>query len=72
MSKKRKEANLISFKLLLNYDGKLLTEISVLPLHKVNSVFSKADRKIIKTLIEQAELKLKPLHSYLQDEIQAL
>ena len=72
MSKKRKEANLISFKLLLTYDGNIVTEISGLPLYKVDTVFSKADRRIIKTLIQRAQARLEPLHSYLQDEVQAL
>ena len=39
---------------------------------KVDSIFAEHDKKIIKTLIERADAKLKPLHLYLQREIQAL
>lgn len=72
MAKQNREGNLISFKVLLTAEGNLVTEISGIPLDKIDKVFSKEDRKIIKTLVEQAKIKLEPLHLHLQREIQAL
>jgi len=72
MAKQNREGNLISFKVLLTSEGNLVTELSGIPLDKIDNVFSKDDRKIIKTLVEQAQIKLEPLHLYLQREIQAL
>ena len=72
MAKQNREGNLISFKVLLTAEGNLVTEISGIPLDKIDKVFSKEDRKSIKTLVEQAKIKLEPLHLHLQREIQAL
>ena len=72
MAKQNREGNLISFKVLLTAEGNLVTEISGIPLDKIDKVFSKEDRKLIKTLVEQAKIKLEPLHLHLQREIQAL
>tara|TARA_R110001592_G_scaffold1456_1_gene8679 strand:+ start:88 stop:306 length:219 start_codon:yes stop_codon:yes gene_type:complete len=72
MAKLKKEGNLISFKVVLTSEGQLVTELSELPLDKVDSLFSKIDRQVIKTLIKEAKTKLKPLHLYLQKEIQSL
>jgi len=70
--KNKKEANLISFKVVLTSEGKLVTELSELPIDKVEGIFSKLDRQVIKTLLKEAKTKLKPLHLHLQKEIQAL
>lgn len=70
--KNKSEGNLISFQILLTRDGKIVSEISEFPIEKVDSVFAKHDRKIIKVLLERAKIKLEPLHKYLQSEIQAL
>ena len=53
-----------------NFSDEILIElITNNPTHKAKSDLTK---KIIKTLIERADAKLKPLHLYLQREIQAL
>ena len=70
--RKHKEGNLISFKVLLTTEGNIVSELSGIPIDKIDMVFSKEDRKIIKTLVEQAKIKLEPLHLHLQREIQAL
>ena len=68
----KKEANLISFKVLLTKDNKLVTEISELPLEYVHTVFPEHDRAMIKTLLTRTKEKLEPLHRYLEREINAL
>jgi|TARA_R110001592_G_scaffold25879_1_gene97801 hypothetical protein len=70
--KNKKEANLISFKVVLTSEGQLVTELSELPIDKVEGIFSKLDRQVIKTLLQEAKTKLEPLHLHLQKEIQAL
>jgi hypothetical protein len=69
---KNKEANLISFKVLITADGKLITELSEFPLEKINKIFTIEDRQVIKTLIQRAKVKLEPLHVELQKELDAL
>ena len=71
MSKKQ-EANLISFKLLLTKDNKIVTEISELPIEKVDECFPEYDRVLIKTLLRRAKDRLEPLHRYLERETEAL
>jgi len=63
------EGNLISFKLLINRNGDLLTEVSMLPKNKINKVFKKEDAPLIYKAISEAEIKLKNLHDYLEKEI---
>tara|TARA_R100000742_G_C4250084_1_gene68496 strand:- start:659 stop:889 length:231 start_codon:yes stop_codon:yes gene_type:complete len=72
MSKGKKEANLISFKVLITKDGKLVTEISQFPLDKVDDIFSKEDRQTVKSIIKHAKTKLEPLHVYLQKELDSI
>ena len=63
------EGNLISFKLLINLQGDLITEMSMLPKDKINKVFKKEDAPLIYKAISEAELKLEGLHKYLEDQI---
>jgi len=65
------EGNLISFKLLINLQGDLITEMSMLPKDKISKVFKKDDAPLIYKAISEAELKLEGLHKYLEDEISA-
>jgi hypothetical protein len=65
------EGNLISFKLLINLHGDLITEVSMLPKDKISKVFKKDDAPLIHKAISEAEIKLKGLHKYLEDEISA-
>ena len=70
--KQRSEGNLISFKVLLTPDGKIVSEVSEFPVEKVDEVFAAMDRQVIKVLLQRAKAKLEPLHNYLQSEIQSL
>ena len=53
MAKKKKEANLISFKVLLTANNDIVTELSMLPMEEVDNVF--------KTSIENYIIFLKNL-----------
>jgi hypothetical protein len=66
------EANLISFKVLLTKDNKIVTEFSMLPEDMVDEVFPIDEREFYKMLLKKGKEKLSPLHKYLQRELNAL
>jgi len=68
----KKEANLISFKVLLTKDNKIVTELAQLPLKEVDNCFPVQDRVLIKALLRRANEKLKPIHRFLEREADAL
>ena len=69
---KPKEGNILSYKILLDNKGNLVTEFSGLPLEKVHTVFKGNDVRVIKKLIQEGSVHLKSLHDRLQKEIQAI
>ena len=68
----KKEANLVSFKILLTRDNKIITEFSILPEDMVDEVFPPDDRPLMKTIIRNGRAKLENLHDYFQRELNAL
>ena len=69
---KKTEANLISFKVLLNRDNELITELSMLPEKHIDRLFHVDEAWIIRNVIKKSKDKLFNLHDYLQGELQAL
>ena len=68
-----KEANLISFKVLINSKGQVVTELSGLPEEKIDQVFkTKHDKTIMRKIIKESKVKLEKMHSYLEGELEAL
>ena len=65
----KNEANLISFKVLLTRDNKIVTELSMLPEEMVDDVIPQDDRPLIKTILRHGKDKLGTLHSYLQKQL---
>ena len=68
----KSEANLVSFKILLTRDNKIVTEFSLLPENMVDEVFPLDDRALMKTIIRYGKAKLENLHDYLQRELNAI
>ena len=66
------EANLVSFKILLTRDNKIVTEFSVLPEDMVDEVFPPDDRPLMRTIIRNGKAKLENLHDYFQRELNVL
>ena len=65
-----KEANLISFKVLINSKGQVVTELSGLPEEKIDQVFkTKHDKTMMRKIIKESKVKM---HSYLEGELEAL
>jgi len=67
-----KEGNIISFRVLVDSKGLLMTEYSQLPSNKVREVFNAHDTKIIKKVLQELEPKLQGLHTILEEELSAL
>ena len=68
----KSEANLVSFKILLTRDNKIVTEFSTLPENMVDEVFPLDDRALMKTIIRNGKAKMGDLHEYFQKELSSL
>ena len=67
------EGNILSFKIMIDSKGTLVTELSQLPEEAVSKIFAEDDDKIlIRKIIREGLLKLENLHGYLEKELQAL
>ena len=70
--KKKTEANLISFKVLLNRNNHLITELSMLPEKHIDEIFHHDERWIVRNVIRNSKTKLITIHDYLQNELRAM
>ncbi len=67
------EATLLTFKVVLDVKGNLVSDLGGLPIKDVDKVFrNKDDAYIIKKLIREGTIKLEGIHRYLEDEINAI
>ena len=67
------EATLLTFKIVLDVKGNLVSDLGGLPIKDVDQVFrNKNDAFIIKKLIREGTIKLEGIHKYLEDEINAI
>jgi len=67
------EATLLTFKVVLDVKGNLVSDLGGLPIKDVDRVFrNKDDAYIIKKLIREGTIKLEGIHRYLEDEINAI
>jgi len=69
---KAKEANILSYRILFDTKGQLVTEISGLPIEDASKAFSGSDLKIIQTVIREGRQKLHTIHNELEAELDAL
>ena len=71
--KNKEEGNLVSFRVFMARDGKIISEFKHLPLDKINAVFSNTeDVIVIEKIVKEGCKKLESLHDYLEREIQTL
>ena len=60
-----KEGNILSFRIMIDSKGTLVTELSQLPEEAVSKIFAEDDDKIlIRKVIREGLLKLENLHGY--------
>jgi len=69
---KASEANIISFKVIFDSKGKLVTETSSLPTNEATKLFNKHDSKIIETILRETKQKVLDIHNHLEAELNAL
>ena len=68
-----KEVNILSFKILLDTKGNLVTELSGIPETEISKIFKEEEEQVlINKIIKEGLVKLATLHEYLEKELQAL
>ena len=73
MGKKKIEAKLLTFQLVLDAKGNIWTDIGGLPLKEIKHIFkSPEDAHVIEILIREGKFKLDKIHRYLEDEVTAI
>tara|TARA_R110000744_G_scaffold120829_1_gene225085 strand:+ start:114 stop:326 length:213 start_codon:yes stop_codon:yes gene_type:complete len=68
---KATEANLISWKLIIDSNNKLVTEMSSLPEKEIHR-FQKDDRLVILKALKEAKIALEPLHKKIEAQLDAV
>ena len=69
---KAKEANILSYRILFDTKGQLVTEVSGLPIEDANKVFKGTDLKIIQTIIREGRQRIFNIHNELEAELDSL
>jgi len=69
-NKRAKEANLISWKLCIDSENKLVTELSAFPIEYID-LFHQEDRLVILKALQEARTALEPLHKSIEVELDA-
>ncbi len=69
---KAKEANILSFRVLFDGKGQLVTEVGGLPIEDANKVFKGTDLKIIQTIIREGRQRIFNIHNELEAELDSL
>ena len=67
-----KEGNIISFKILVNSDGHVVTEMSGIPEKDLHRVFKDDELSIIRNIVHLTKPKLEEMHEFLESELSAL
>jgi hypothetical protein len=68
---KAKEANILSFRIIVNHSGAILTELGGLPEERLHEVFKGDELALIRKIIRDAKPKLENMHEYLERELTA-
>ena len=69
---KAQEANILSFHILFDSKGRLVTETRGLPLQDAKKIFKGYDLKIVETVIRESRQKILDIHNQLESELDAL
>ena len=68
----KNEANLVSFKIVLTRENKIVTQFSTLPIDMVDEIFPLDERDVIKSILRNGQHKLGDLHNYIQRALNVL
>ena len=66
-----KEGNILSFRILIDPKGNLITELSGLPEVEAHKVFDGDELILIRKILKEGHIKLDRLHNYLEAELDA-
>jgi len=66
---KAKEANLISFKVVITDSGAILTEMGGLPEERLHELFKGRELSVLRTIIRETKPKLEALHNSIENEL---
>ena len=66
-----KEGNILSFRILIDFQGHLVTEFSELPEKYVHKIFSPEDALVIRKILREGKNKLDGINDYLEGELDA-
>lgn len=70
---KSSEGNILSFRILINRSGDLVTELSGVPDKDLNKCFkNENDLLLVRKIIREAKPKLEKLHSFLESELDSM
>ena len=69
---KAKEANILSFRVLFDTKGNLVTEVGGRPIEDANKVFKGTDLTIVQTIIREGRQKIFDIHRDIENELDAL
>lgn len=67
-----KEGNLLSFKIIIDETGNLVTEISGVPEDQLHKLFKDGELMLIRKILKEARPKLEGLHGYLENELDSM
>ena len=70
--KKGKEANIIGFKVLINCEGVVVTEMSGIAEKDLHLAFKDDELLIIRNIVQLMKPKLEVFHEFLENELNAL
>ena len=68
---KSNEGNILSFRILIDPKGNLITELSGLPVDDAHKVFEGDELLLIRKILKEGHIKLDRLHNYLEAELDA-
>ena len=68
---KSNEGNILSFRILIDAKGNLITELSGLPTEDAHKVFEGDELLLVRKILKEGQIKLDRLHIYLEAELDA-
>lgn len=72
MRSSSREANIIGFKVLVNCDGVIITEMSGISESDLSKVFKGVELSTLRSIVRLANQKLEGIHEFLEAELSAL
>ena len=69
---KSKEANVLGFKILINSDGHVVTEMSGIPEKDMHKAFKDDELELMRKIGLLTKPKLEKIHEFLESELSAL